>query len=78
MKLDQAREELIQDPEYSRIALLDDKSAITYYSRVYLAFKMVYGPEATVQDWMKYQADEDMRQQYEALKSLIQWEENNA
>jgi hypothetical protein len=74
MKLNQAREELIQEPDYRRMT----EAAITYYSRVYLAFKIVYGPKATVQDWMKYQADEEMRQQYEALKELIQWEDNNA
>jgi hypothetical protein len=72
--LEDARLELIQEPDYRRM----DETAFTYYSRVYLAFKMAYGPEVTIQDWMKHEAQEEQRAQFAALKELIRWEDNNA
>lgn len=73
MTREQVKAELIKDPEYNRIANLpDNPTAIDFSVSVFMAYKMVFGEHATVDEWVKYTyTDRQKREHYQQLLELI-------
>jgi len=72
MTREQIKQELLQDPEYARIAGLEyAPAAIEYYISSFAAYKIAFGQDSTVQQWQQYHADYDKREQYRQLMEII-------
>jgi hypothetical protein len=72
MNRKEVKEELLQDPEYARIAALPAfPTAIEYNVSLFTAFKVAFGYDKTVQDWTDYTLNYNNRKHYETLVELI-------